>query len=131
MSTLKTVWDKLLLYANRSIEIVTALLFIVMVVFVFLQIISRGIFGSSFAWTEEIARYAMIWITFLGAAIAFQYKAHIGIDYFVRKLPQLPDKIVGLFAALMSAVFFLVLAYQGWNLMDASSAQTTDRKSVV
>lgn len=125
MNTMKKVWDKLLLYVNRAIEIFTAFLLIVMVVLVFIQIVSRVIYGSSFAWTEEIARFAMIWITFLGAAIAFKYGAHIGIDVFVRRLPRLPDKVVGVFASLMSAIFFIVLAYQGWKLMGASQMQTT------
>ncbi|UTW70911.1 TRAP transporter small permease subunit [Anaerobacillus sp. HL2] len=48
---------------------------------------SREVLNSSFPWTEEVARYLMIWITFLGASFAFQYGAHIGIEYFKMKFP--------------------------------------------
>lgn len=59
-----------------------------MVLAVFVQIISRALFNMSFPWTEELARYLMIWVTFLGASFAFQYGAHISIEAFVTRLKK-------------------------------------------
>lgn len=123
MRICKKIWDTFIIYLNRGIELLTAFLLLEMVVLVFMQIVSRGLFGNSFSWTEEIARFSMIWITFLGAAIAFQYGAHIGIDYFVKKLPQVPDKIIGALGSMICGIFFVVVAYQGWLLMDSASMQ--------
>ena len=43
-----------------------------------LQIVSRLMF-TSVSWTEEVARFLLIWITFLGAALAFQQGRHIAV----------------------------------------------------
>jgi TRAP-type C4-dicarboxylate transport system permease small subunit len=38
-------------------------------------------------WTEELATFLMIWVGMLGASVALNRGAHLGIDYFVGKLP--------------------------------------------
>ena len=61
------------------------------------------------SWTEEVAINLLMWVSLLGAAVAYGAKAHLGVDYFVGKLhPQaqalaevLVNLIVGLFAALI------------------------------
>ncbi|WP_240374697.1 TRAP transporter small permease [Bacillus piscicola] len=117
------MWNTILKVINRTTEAVSALLLTLMVVLIFMQIVSRGLFGTSYSWTEEIARFSMIWITFLGASIAFQYAAHIGIDYFVKKLPAVPEKIVNVIGALISGFFFVILAVKGFELMQGAGVQ--------
>lgn len=42
--------------------------------------------GGQVRWTEELARFLMVWSALLGAALAFERRAHLGVDYFVGKL---------------------------------------------
>lgn len=96
-----------------------------MVVLIFLQIISRVIIGSSFSWTEELARFLMIWVTLLGGSFAFQYGAHIGIEVLVRKLPRMTASVIQVIVTLACAVFFLVMIVKGIELIGGAMLQTS------
>ena len=58
-------------------------LFIVVV----LAVIGRYVFGRSLTWTEEVPRYLLIWISFLGAAACVARREHVGFDVLFNKLP--------------------------------------------
>ena len=92
---------------NKITEFITMFFLIVMVLLVFVQIISRVIIGSSFSWTEEVARYLMIWVAFLGASFAFQYAAHMSIEVLVKKVNKQLQNIFQAVSALY-AFYFLV-----------------------
>ena len=55
-------------------------LLIVMSAVAFLQVITRYCFFYSLVWSEELTRYCMIWMTFLGASLAVSKQEHINID---------------------------------------------------
>ncbi|MEM2927095.1 MAG: TRAP transporter small permease [Candidatus Bathyarchaeia archaeon] len=57
-----------------------------MVVLIFSQVVFRYLFNRPLAWTEELSRHFMIWAAFLGAAVAYRKKAHIGVEFLVAKL---------------------------------------------
>lgn len=59
-----------------------------MVISTFLQVIFRYLLNHPLFWSEELSRYCFVWIVFVGAAIAMKQGAHIGVDYFVKKLPS-------------------------------------------
>lgn len=50
------------------------------------QVISRYLFSSPSSWTEEIARFLLIWIALLGAVYAFRTGMHLGLDILPKKL---------------------------------------------
>jgi len=72
-----------------------------MVILVFFQIVSRALLGTSYAWTGEIARFSMVWITFLGASFSFKYGAHISIDIFIKKFPIKVAKVITVITSLI------------------------------
>ena len=87
-----------------------------------LQIVSR-VFFTSFAWTEEVARFLLIWIAFLGAALAFQQGRHIAVT-FVRDLMPLNLRRIITGAGILVAIAFLVtLAMIGWKYSGIQSFQ--------
>ena len=68
---------------NALAEYAVCALLAVMVVVVFLQVIFRFIIRSSLPWSEELSRYVMVWIVFLGASIGIKRKSHIGVEVVV------------------------------------------------
>ena len=60
------------------------------------QVIARSIFGASLPWAEELATYLFIWISFVGASIAYKQRSHIVIKTFVDKCPLLLNMFINL-----------------------------------
>ncbi len=54
---------------NTVTEYVVSVLLVIMVVVVFLQVIFRFVIHASLPWSEELSRYILVWLSFLGAAI--------------------------------------------------------------
>jgi len=81
------------------------------VVVVFLQILSRYVFKAPLVWTEEVARFAFIWLVFLGVSVTERQAAHFRVTFLVEKAsPRLRYTLwalveVGIFATL-SLLFF-------------------------
>lgn len=121
----KIVWTKSMKVINRTTELFSALLLLTMVALVFIQIVSRVIISSSFPWTEEVARFMMIWITFLGASVAFQYGAHIGVEAFVERVPAKIRAFFVIITMLVCLSFFGLLIIYGYELASGAFVQTS------
>ena len=65
------------------------------------QVVSRYIFTSPSSWTEEVARFLLIWVGVLGAAYAFRTGVHLGLDVLPKKLSGVSAQILKLFILLM------------------------------
>jgi TRAP-type C4-dicarboxylate transport system permease small subunit len=63
-----------------------ALLMAAMVLCVTWQVVSRYLLGDPSSWTEELARFLLIWIGLLGASYAYHVKMHLGLDVLTQKL---------------------------------------------
>lgn len=50
------------------------------------QVVARYAFGTPFSWSEEVARLALIWMTFMAAAFVMQERRHITVDVISARL---------------------------------------------
>ena len=96
-------WDSLL-----------AILLGSLVLIMFIQVFFRYVLNNSLSWSEELAKYLFVWMTFLGAALCLRDKAHIGVDYFVSLLPGHFRHAVERFNLLVITVFSGVVAVTGF-----------------
>ena len=96
--TIKTVLD-------RSLEVLVMVVVAVLVLDVLWQVFTRFILNDPSTWTEELAVFLLVWVSLLGAAVALGRGAHLGIDYFVGKLPERTRLATEVF------VFFCVAAF--------------------
>ena len=92
---------------------------------VLMGVIMRSFFGSAPIWTEELARFSMVWMVLIGAAAAFYNGDQMSIDFVVMNLPPRGKAFC---RALSVAVRFVVLAalvYFGWrNVMGSWKMKT-------
>ncbi len=97
---------------DTFLEVLTAVVMGILVLDVTWQVITRFILKNPSNWSEELATYLMIWVGLLGAAVALNRGAHLGIDYFVGKLDQKKRLITELIVFLsigFFSVFVLIL----------------------
>lgn len=97
--------------------IVTAVIGVILAATVILigtQVFSRYILGFTASWTEEIARFANVWITMLGACAAIRLRAHISLDYTETFLTGNWKKAVQIFNALAVLLYFALLGIAGY-----------------
>jgi C4-dicarboxylate transporter, DctQ subunit len=94
---------------------VTSLIFTSLLVFV--QVVLRYIFNYSLSWSEEIARYLIVWFVFIGSSIAVREKAHATMDALVTYLPVKGKKIFSIIANLISIVFCVFLIWSGSGIV--------------
>jgi C4-dicarboxylate transporter DctQ subunit len=95
----------------------------VMSVIVLLQIIFRFLIHVPFPWSEELARYLMIWMGMLGAFVALREGRHIGVSIFVDRLPPALCSKVMVFVQLVTVAFLVIVARQGFSLALFNSTQ--------
>jgi TRAP-type transport system small permease protein len=96
--TLKTLADAL----TRALEVMMVLCLVVMLVMVFGNVVLRLFWNTGIDLSEEIPRFAFVWMTFLGAVVGMRRRAHLGVDMLVQALPLLGRKICwGISQALM------------------------------
>ncbi|HET9669778.1 MAG TPA: TRAP transporter small permease [Casimicrobiaceae bacterium] len=114
-------FDRRFLVVNRALVIV---LLAAMAVMVFANVALRFLTDHSILWTEEASRYAMVWLTFIGAGPVLRYGAHIGIDTLERALPRHAWIIRTTILALL-AIFFTVMIVVGIRYSILTWAQTT------
>lgn len=65
----------------------TLIVFWFLAIVVFTQFFTRYVLNNPIAWTEEIARYLLIGVAFLGSAMAVRRNTHIMVEFFYRFLP--------------------------------------------
>jgi TRAP-type transport system small permease protein len=71
----------------RALKVVIVLCLAAMVVLVFTNVVLRYVFNSGIATSEELSRWLLVWLTFLGAIVALRQHAHLGVDTLVKALP--------------------------------------------
>ena len=96
---------------NRIEEYTLWILMLEMAIVSFLQVVLRYFFHTSFSWGEEVLRYQMVFITFLGASAAVKDDSHISVKVLVQNLPNFYARYVNAAASLISAGFCAVLCY--------------------
>ena len=107
------VLDRVSQALNRRVKGMVCAMGMVMALVVALQVVARYGFNHSLFWSEELARFLLIWLSFLGATVAYCHGVHPGVDSLVRRLPERWQTGSALFAYLAGAVLFTVMVVSG------------------
>lgn len=122
--------ERLMLWGDHLLRQVLVILMLAMVADVCWQVISRYLLQSPSSFSEEVARFLLIWIGFLGGAYAYRRRLHLGIDVFVNALSPVLKRGVECIAHFASAMFVLLVLIIGgshltwltWELDQVSGA---------
>jgi TRAP-type C4-dicarboxylate transport system permease small subunit len=78
-------YDGLLTVLRSVIRYVIIVMASVIFIIALVTVFSRYLFDSVISWSEEVPRYLLVWIGFLGSAMAVDSKEHIGFDFLFNK----------------------------------------------
>lgn len=111
------MWQRVRKSLIRALENVLIVLVVGLTLTVLWGVFTRFCLGKQAEYTDELARVLLVWISMIGAALAFGAKAHLGVDYFVAKLHPEARKalsvVVQLVVLSLATVVFVV---GGWAL---------------
>jgi TRAP-type C4-dicarboxylate transport system permease small subunit len=99
----------------RVEDLASKILLAAIVLLVFVAAVARS-FGAPIVWSVDLAQLLFIWVCFLGANRAMRVKAHVGVDYFVKRLPASWRRVLEFGLALIALGFLAALAWTGANL---------------
>ena len=90
---------------------------------VFYQVFTRYALNDAAGWTEEIARYLLVAVTFLGGAMAVRRNTHIQVDFVYRFLPPAGGRVMATFVDAVRIAFFGYAVWLTWLLIDRIGTQ--------
>ena len=96
-----------------------------MAVDIMLQVFCRYVLNYSLFWSEELGRLLLVWLTFIGASVAYKRGVHVGVGFVTKRLPRKLGYLCLLVAHLASMVLFAVMLVHGWKFMLMLASQMT------
>lgn len=102
--------DRVVAGALAVVRLVCIALATALFIVVVAAVVARYVFGQAVSWTEEVPRYLLIWVSFLGAAACVANREHVGFDILFNALPERVRRVLG------AAIGVLILGF-GWIVL--------------
>ncbi len=109
MNVLDTISRRL----NRWVEGSLFVMGFGMAAIVSAQVFSRYVLNHSIYWSEELSRYLLVWLTFLGASSAYRRGMHPGVDVLYARMPPRLRKAAAVIVHAASMLLFGVMIWYG------------------
>ena len=89
---------------------------VAMVVVTFSQVVSRYLLHHSLSWSEELARFLLMWLAMLSAAYGFKTKSHFALTFIVNRFGGGTRRVIGLLVTLAMTAFLIVFTVKAIEL---------------
>lgn len=96
-----------------------------MSVIIFANVALRYLTSDSIVWAEEVARYLMMWLTFIGCGPVLRYGGHIAVENLQDMMPKAAAQVLRAVIALLLLGFFAFFVWFGIEYMDRTQYQQT------
>lgn len=97
----------------------------ILVITVLTGVFFRYVIRDSLSWTEELARYLMIWAALLAVSVGIKDKEHVGIQLLIKQFPPIITKLITFVVYLITIVFLAVLTIKGYQVADRAQNQVS------
>jgi TRAP-type C4-dicarboxylate transport system permease small subunit len=101
---------------NRVLDLCVIVLLAALAGVLFVAVITRYFFNFPLAWSEEVSRYAFVWVSFLGAELCLRINIHAAVDLLVKTLPPRVQRVVWRIGQTLVAIFLIGLLISGIHI---------------
>jgi len=112
------------------VKALVVILFATMTCLVFAQVYTRFMTNKSLTWSEELSRFIMIWMVFLGAAYTYRENAHICVDNVVNALPQGIRKVVQVLSIISQFIFLGIVVWGAYTVLPTTFMQKSPANNI-
>ena len=108
---------------DRCLKWYIVLLMSLMVFMTFIQVVARYVMHSPFTSTEEYTRMVLVWLTFMGAAVALRRNRLTRIEVLEERLPAKMRRFLRPFFDLVLMFLLLIITVKGWEATLVTTSQ--------
>ncbi|MCB5362401.1 TRAP transporter small permease [Pusillimonas sp. CC-YST705] len=108
--------DSLLRGFDALVKVMAGVSLLVITVVLFINAVARYFADFVVIGGEELSRYLMVWVTFLGSYLLVRVQRHITVDIFSRVISKGALRIVNMLCATVGAITLGYIAWLGWEL---------------
>ncbi|MCL6415897.1 TRAP transporter small permease [Aestuariirhabdus sp. Z084] len=90
------------------------LLLVGMTLLVFVEVVLRFGFNTGIHWAQEVTLLMSAWFVLFGVSYGIKVGAHIGVDAFVKLLPETPRRVAAIIAVVLCLFYCGLFLYGGW-----------------
>jgi TRAP-type C4-dicarboxylate transport system permease small subunit len=112
-------------FMNKIVGIIVGLMLGLMSIIIVAQVVCRFILEYPLTWTEEAARYLMVYTVFLGASLALRHHKMIAIEIISESVKPKVRKVLRIIVMIISIVFCFMLLFKGIEMLDIVQRQTS------
>lgn len=109
----------------KGIDYFTGILTSLMVLFVFLNVVLRTFFNSGLTWSEELARYLFVYVTYIGAISAMRANGHLGVDTLISRVKPRVQMAMYLISQTMIAALMCILVQGAYKMVIQNTQSRT------
>ena len=117
--------NKLLSFVEGLLDKLLIALFFTMVVAIVWQVVARYFFASPTIWSEELARFLVVWVTMLGSAYVLEHGGHVAVTIFVDMMPAPMRRFFEWVRDLIIIAMAGGLAYYGYGFAISGARRTS------
>ena len=103
-------------YPHRPEDYAAVAVMILLLTDVTLQIVTRYVFNNPLGWTEEIARYLLVILTFVGAPIAVRKNSNVSLDFILTNVSPRLRKAFLVVTTIIELFFYAFGAWLSWQM---------------
>lgn len=102
---------------ERAEELFLVTVFSAVTILVIAQVFFRYVIQSSLGWSEEIARYTLVWITWISTSYAIKKRSHIRVELIKNFFSDTGKKVIEIIVLIAWFLFALFIAIEGTKLV--------------
>jgi TRAP-type transport system small permease protein len=115
--------DRAASIVNWPVKVICVFCAGAMTAVVLLGVGARYMIQNPMSWTEEVARYLMVYLALIGVSIVTRRRAHLGVLYFVMKFPLLLQRLIKFATDGAIMMFLYYLTVYGIKMVSAAKTQ--------